>query len=87
MQRGNLNRMDPNSRSALLRTLTNGLRAVSACERRPTRAEHHGIRTVVYRRIESRNGVARIALSGEFDMATVPVLKEHGGGWGMELAH
>jgi hypothetical protein len=38
-------------------------------------------------RIESQNGVARIALSGEFDMATVPVLKEHGGGWGMELAH
>lgn len=27
--------------------------------------------------IESRNGVARIALSGELDMATVPVLKEH----------
>jgi len=38
-------------------------------------------------RIESQNGVARIALSGELDMATVPVLKEHGGGWGMELAH
>lgn len=28
-------------------------------------------------RIESRNGVARIALEGELDMATVPVLSDH----------
>jgi anti-sigma B factor antagonist len=28
-------------------------------------------------RIESRNGVARIALEGELDMASVPVLSDH----------
>jgi anti-anti-sigma factor len=28
-------------------------------------------------RIESRNGVARIALEGDLDMATVPVLSDH----------
>jgi anti-sigma B factor antagonist len=28
-------------------------------------------------RIESRNGVARIALEGELDMVTVPVLSDH----------
>jgi anti-sigma B factor antagonist len=28
-------------------------------------------------RIESRNGVARIALEGDLDMATVPVLTDH----------
>lgn len=27
--------------------------------------------------IESRNGVANVALSGELDLATVPILKEH----------
>jgi anti-anti-sigma factor len=28
-------------------------------------------------RVESRNGVARIALEGELDIATVPVLEDH----------
>jgi anti-sigma B factor antagonist len=60
------------------RAPTHGHRAGPARERRtPPRGGAVGFAPQFTARTESRNGVASIALTGELDMATVPVLQEH----------
>ena len=68
----------PAPRFAEVQTPTHGHRAGQARERRPrTRGGTVGFVPPFTARIESRNGVASIALTGELDIATVPVLQGH----------
>ena len=69
---------NPSSRFAQVQTPTHGQRAGPTRKRRPSRRELlMGYGPQFIARIDARNGVARIALEGELDIATAPVVGDH----------